>query len=43
MISELKIPCEIYSRIVGYYRPVKSWNKGKTQEYSERQMLSNGF
>lgn len=27
---------EVYSRITGYYRPVKNWNKGKTQEYSER-------
>ena len=27
---------EIYSRIVGYFRPVSQWNKGKTQEYGER-------
>jgi len=27
---------EVYSRIVGYYRPVKQWNKGKRQEFSER-------
>jgi len=29
---------EVYSRITGYYRPVKNWNKGKTQEYKERQV-----
>ena len=29
-------PTEVYSRIVGYYRPVKSWNKGKQQEFKER-------
>ena len=27
---------EVYSRITGYYRPVKNWNAGKTQEYKER-------
>ena len=28
--------CEIYSRITGYYRPVKNWNDGKAQEFKER-------
>lgn len=27
---------EIYSRVVGYYRPVKSWNKGKQEEFKLR-------
>ena len=27
---------EVYSRITGYYRPVKNWNEGKTQEYKNR-------
>jgi len=27
---------EIYSRIVGYLRPVSRWNKGKDQEFKER-------
>jgi len=27
---------EVYSRVVGFYRPTKLWNKGKKQEYSER-------
>ena len=27
---------EVYSRITGYYRPVKNWNDGKAQEYKER-------
>jgi len=27
---------EIYARIVGYYRPVKNWNKGKYEEYQFR-------
>jgi len=29
-------PCEVYSRIVGYLRPVRQWNKGKQQEFKER-------
>jgi ribonucleoside-triphosphate reductase (formate) len=32
---------EVYSRIVGYYRPIKNWNKGKQQEYKERITFSN--
>lgn len=31
-----KIPVEKYSRIVGYFRPVQNWNKGKQQEFNER-------
>ncbi|DAC72358.1 MAG TPA: ribonucleoside triphosphate reductase [Thermoplasmata archaeon] len=28
--------CEIYSRVVGYIRPVNQWNKGKQQEFLDR-------
>ena len=28
--------CEIYSRVVGYFRPVKQWNPGKKAEWSDR-------
>lgn len=28
--------CEIYTRIVGYYRPVDKWNTGKRDEYNQR-------
>jgi anaerobic ribonucleoside-triphosphate reductase len=31
-----KIPVECYSRVVGYFRPVNQWNKGKREEFSER-------
>lgn len=27
---------EVYSRITGYYRPVKNWNVGKSQEFADR-------
>ncbi|MEI6627329.1 MAG: anaerobic ribonucleoside-triphosphate reductase [bacterium] len=29
-------PCEVYSRIVGYIRPVDQWNPGKQSEYHDR-------
>jgi len=27
---------EVYSRVVGYIRPVEQWNKGKREEYKDR-------
>jgi anaerobic ribonucleoside-triphosphate reductase len=35
----IKQPCEVYTRIVGYLRPVKQFNLGKQQEFSERKMF----
>ena len=32
----IKQPCEVYSRVVGYIRPVQQWHKGKQVEYGER-------
>jgi ribonucleoside-triphosphate reductase len=29
-------PAEVYSRVVGYLRPVQNYNKGKKQEYKDR-------
>ena len=28
--------CEVYSRVVGYLRPVQGWNKGKKEEFELR-------
>lgn len=28
--------CEVFSRVVGYYRPVQNWNKGKQEEFALR-------
>ena len=30
---------EVYARIVGYYRSVRNWNKGKREEYDLRQLF----
>jgi ribonucleoside-triphosphate reductase len=32
-------PCEVYSRVVGYLRPVKQWNKGKQEEFDSRKVF----
>ncbi|MBU2036644.1 ribonucleoside triphosphate reductase [Patescibacteria group bacterium] len=32
----IKQPCEVYSRVVGYIRPVQQWHLGKQEEYRER-------
>jgi hypothetical protein len=31
---------EIFSRVCGYHRPVKNWNKGKQEEFKERKLFS---
>jgi len=28
--------CEVYSRVVGYLRPMNQWNPGKQQEFKDR-------
>ena len=33
---------EVYSRIVGYYRSVRNWNKGKRDEYNQRKQFVIG-
>lgn len=35
--TKMCIPCEVYSRIVGYLRPIRNWNEGKRQEFEDRQ------
>lgn len=41
--KKLAVPCEIYSRVVGYFRPVQNWNEGKKQEFSERNYYNSGL
>lgn len=31
-----KVPCDIYSRVTGYFQPVRFWNPGKKSEFRER-------
>lgn len=39
-IAERKILTEIYSRIVGYLRPVQNWHQGKQQEFKDRKTFA---
>jgi len=34
--TALRQPCEVYSRVVGYIRPVQNWNPGKVEEFQDR-------
>ena len=34
--AEKRTRCEVYSRTVGYLRPVSQWNKGKKAEWADR-------
>jgi len=36
MKEKNRTECEVYSRVVGYLRPVNQWNRGKQQEFSDR-------
>lgn len=33
-------PCEIWTRVMGYHRPLASFNKGKQGEFAERLYFS---
>jgi len=32
--------CEIWTRVMGYHRPISAWNAGKQQEHEDRKMFS---
>lgn len=34
--EEERQPCEVWTRVMGYYRPVSMYNVGKKGEYHER-------
>ncbi len=31
---------EIYSRVCGYHRPVRNWNRGKQEEFGDRKTFN---
>ena len=35
-IKKERTKCEVYSRVVGYLRPVKQWNPAKAAEFYDR-------
>jgi anaerobic ribonucleoside-triphosphate reductase len=36
LTNEERQPCEVWTRVMGYFRPVASFNRGKQGEYHER-------
>ncbi len=34
--DEERTRCEIWTRVMGYHRPVSAWNPGKQSEHAER-------
>ena len=36
MKKQCSSPTEVYSRVVGYFRPVQNWNNGKKAEFRDR-------
>ena len=35
-VETRRVPAEVYSRVVGYMRPVAQWNLGKQEEFRDR-------
>jgi ribonucleoside-triphosphate reductase len=35
-------PCEVYSRVCGYMRPVAHWNDAKKAEFHDRLVFKTG-
>jgi len=36
--DEERQECEVWTRVMGYYRPVSAFNRGKKAEFKERKM-----
>jgi hypothetical protein len=38
-VKEYAVPCEIWSRPCGYFRPIQQWHPGKQEEFWERKPI----
>ncbi|MEQ8601630.1 MAG: anaerobic ribonucleoside-triphosphate reductase [Devosia sp.] len=36
LLDSERQPCEVWTRVMGYHRPVSSFNRGKKGEFRER-------
>ncbi len=36
---EERTPCEVWTRVMGYHRPVAAFNAGKRAEHAERRLF----
>ncbi|HOA08011.1 MAG TPA: anaerobic ribonucleoside-triphosphate reductase [Spirochaetota bacterium] len=39
-MNNRRVPAEVYSRVVGYFRPVEQWNDGKKEEFKDRRTFN---
>lgn len=39
-MSQKECSVEVFSRVTGFFRPVQAWNKGKTEEFKDRQRFN---
>jgi hypothetical protein len=39
LTDEERQRCEVWTRVMGYHRPVASWNVGKKGEHAERRFF----
>ena len=39
IVKENRQKCTVYTRVMGYHRPVESFNTGKTGEHKERKQF----
>jgi anaerobic ribonucleoside-triphosphate reductase len=39
-LKEKRQKCTVYTRVMGYHRPVESFNVGKTGEHRERKQFT---
>lgn len=39
-IETKRQPCEVYTRVTGYLRPVQQFNDGKQAEFEQRKMFA---
>lgn len=37
--NEERTKCEVWTRVMGYHRPVSAFNPGKQSEYKERKLF----
>ena len=37
MATKCDSKTEVYSRVCGFFRPVQQWNRGKKEEFNDRQ------
>ena len=40
LTEEERQPCEVWTRVMGYHRPVASFNRGKQSEFAERRFFT---